>query len=38
MEYLLYLATKSRHAHNAGGFNVSSDGMDLIDSLLFYSA
>ena len=26
MEFLLCLATESGHAHNAGGFSVTSDG------------
>ena len=28
MELLLCLATESRYAHNAGGSNVASDGVD----------
>ena len=34
MEFLLCLATKTRHAHNSVGSNVASDVVDLIASLL----
>ena len=37
MEFLLCLATEARHAHNASGSNVTSDGVDLVAFLFLYN-
>ena len=35
MEFMLCIATEERHAHNVGGYNDTSDGVDWIASLFF---
>ena len=37
MEFMLCLGTESRYAHNSGGSDIASDGVDLIASLFLYS-